>query len=261
MADASIAYAGPVVTRATAKTLGLTRYFQGSSCPQGHIAERHTGNGECVICSTHRQTKDVQKTRDRNARSRLKHLDVLRERERKQAAAKRSADPDAARERDRAEYRANPERAMARRSRWVEKNREYVRERTRAYHVANVDPAIAVARVAQWRKDNPDRYIAQKHARRARKLGAEGTYDPEDVQRMLHDQGGVCNGCSADIRKNYTIDHMTPLSRGGSNWPANLQLLCKPCNSAKNDRTMEEWLAFRNKDGTFKHRSTVHPDL
>lgn len=39
------------------------------------------------------------------------------------------------------------------------------------------------------------------------------------------------------------IDHVTPISRGGTNDEANLQTLCGPCNRSKGARTMDEWLA------------------
>lgn len=40
----------PIITRAEAKRLGLKRYFPGSTCKHGHIAERLTINGSCVEC-------------------------------------------------------------------------------------------------------------------------------------------------------------------------------------------------------------------
>jgi 5-methylcytosine-specific restriction endonuclease McrA len=43
--------------------------------------------------------------------------------------------------------------------------------------------------------------------------------------------------------QSYHIDHMIPLSRGGSNWPSNLQLLCPRCNLSKHAMTDEEWRA------------------
>ena len=38
------------ITRAQATEKGLTRYFTGEPCPQGHIAERETGSGGCCQC-------------------------------------------------------------------------------------------------------------------------------------------------------------------------------------------------------------------
>lgn len=39
-----------VVTRATARTLKLTRYYTGKPCAQGHTAERLVCNMHCVSC-------------------------------------------------------------------------------------------------------------------------------------------------------------------------------------------------------------------
>ena len=40
-----------VVSRKEAKERGLTRYFTGKACRHGHIAERQTSCGQCVICN------------------------------------------------------------------------------------------------------------------------------------------------------------------------------------------------------------------
>lgn len=40
-----------LITRAEAKREGLTRYFTGDPCIRGHIAERHTANGDCNVCA------------------------------------------------------------------------------------------------------------------------------------------------------------------------------------------------------------------
>jgi 5-methylcytosine-specific restriction endonuclease McrA len=247
MADAIIAYEGPVVLRKQAKADGLTHYFQGSSCRKGHIAQRYTRNGECVICAADRQRVDVLKTRNRNARSRIKHIDAARERSRVYSVRRRIENPQKVRERERELNKANPGAAAAKQRRYRQANKEIVADRKRVYRELNPDHEANRARVKAWRIANPDAYIAQLHLRRSRKLGADGSYGPEDVQRMLHAQHGLCNGCACDIRLKYTVDHMMPLSRGGSNWPSNLQLLCKRCNSSKNNRTMAEWLAIKEK--------------
>ena len=43
--------------------------------------------------------------------------------------------------------------------------------------------------------------------------------------------------------RNFTIDHIVPQSRGGTDHPDNLQLLCGACNSLKGDRPQEYLIA------------------
>jgi hypothetical protein len=40
-----------------------------------------------------------------------------------------------------------------------------------------------------------------------------------------------------------TCDHILPTSRGGLDHPDNLVAACQSCNSAKQDKTLEEWLS------------------
>ena len=39
------------------------------------------------------------------------------------------------------------------------------------------------------------------------------------------------------------VDHILPKSRGGTDHPDNLQLLCSGCNRSKGNKTMAEWKA------------------
>ncbi len=43
--------------RRTAKALGLTRYFTGEPCKNGHIAERRVANGLCIECAVDKQKR------------------------------------------------------------------------------------------------------------------------------------------------------------------------------------------------------------
>ena len=92
-------------------------------------------------------------------------------------------------------------------------------------------------------KENPDAVRALKGRRRAAEFRADGHHTAADIKRIFADQGGICAACKIDVSGGYQVDHVRPLSRDGSNWPENLQILCKPCNCSKNDRTMCEWIA------------------
>ena len=52
---------------------------------------------------------------------------------------------------------------------------------------------------------------------------------------------GKCAICGKPVKfKKMTIDHITPLSRGGTNNYDNLQLACLSCNRLKSNLIMQE---------------------
>ena len=52
--------------------------------------------------------------------------------------------------------------------------------------------------------------------------------------------GNLCTYCGSPY--DLTIDHIVPRVQGGDHEPSNLATACRSCNSAKNDRTPEEWV-------------------
>lgn len=53
--------------------------------------------------------------------------------------------------------------------------------------------------------------------------------------------GGSCERCGHTPKegRRLHIDHIKPLSRGGTNKLSNLQLLCQPCNNRKATKTID----------------------
>jgi 5-methylcytosine-specific restriction endonuclease McrA len=97
---------------------------------------------------------------------------------------------------------------------WRENNLEHDKERQRKY-----------------RKDNPERFAYYAAQRRARRKNAEGNFTLSEWQSLCNKYGNICLSCKET--KPLTIDHIKPLSKGGSNNISNIQPLCGSCNSSK----------------------------
>lgn len=62
---------------------------------------------------------------------------------------------------------------------------------------------------------------------------------PPELRRLVLARDGYrCRWCGSPYE--LEIDHMHPYSRGGSNHPSNLQVLCGPCNRHKGAAVMRQ---------------------
>lgn len=67
---------------------------------------------------------------------------------------------------------------------------------------------------------------------------------------LYKEQDGRCNGCEKKLpKRNLTIDHKKPVSKGGTDRLSNLQLLCANCNAIKGNAKTQAQLkkSLRNK--------------
>lgn len=210
-----------ILTRAAAVANGETHYFTGMPCKHGHIAMRFVTSFGCVDCTTARRLSDDKiALKDRVQRWRVENRD------KRNAQASRW-------------YASNREKAVGFTRRWQENNPAKVNAGKRRWSASEKGRESQV----RWRLANPEKVRATNGRRWARTQEAPGTFSDLDIRSMLTAQRHRCAAphCRIDISQNYSVDHKMPLSRGGSNWPDNLQLLCASCNSSKRDRTMEEW--------------------
>lgn len=192
--------------------ISAPRYRMTVPCKRGHVGFRYENTGACIECTQ-----------------------LVR-------ASWKKANPDKVSASD-VRYRSKPnskQLTSSRSKRWYEANKERVKDRRNAYNLANKIQLGLAKR--EWHKNNMDRVRIARKKRRACERGAEGSFSILDIKSQLRVQGGCCLACSVSFRDvSYTIDHILPISRGGSNWPDNLQLLCQPCNDSKGAKTMDEW--------------------
>lgn len=81
----------------------------------------------------------------------------------------------------------------------------------------------------------------QSQRRRAQQRGSPTHFTLDDIRRFLVDQEGRCAYCLQNFGEDWHIEHVRPLSKGGSNGPENIVLACHDCNLNKGDKTPEEW--------------------
>ena len=87
----------------------------------------------------------------------------------------------------------------------------------------------------RWFEDNYDKLREYRNLHRSRKAGLDGTFDKGHLMHIYVCQEGLCSCCKRQLPfTKMTVDHVKPISKpGSSNWPNNIQLLCKSCNSSK----------------------------
>jgi len=132
-----------------------------------------------------------------------------------------------------------PEKERAVAKAWRERNKEKVSERNRRYYAEN--KARVQEAVRKYNAEHVGEAKAWQQNYRARRR-AGGSLTGDDMRRVLS-SSAECFYCEAPYtdRRRPTVDHIVPLSRGGTNTCNNLVSCCRSCNSSKKNRTVSEW--------------------
>jgi len=149
--------------------------------------------------------------------------------------ARRAAHREEVRAKENAYRAANPEKARARDRAYRAANPEKVAAKQRAHNAAH--PEKVLAKYKKYRVAHPDKGRIDRHNRAARKIGNGGTYTAAEWRALCAWFGNVCLCCDAGGR--LTVDHVVPLSRGGTNAIVNLQPLCLSCNMRKHAKPID----------------------
>ncbi len=109
-------------------------------------------------------------------------------------------------------------------SRWNARNREKMLALNRAWYARNREANIA--RVKKYKSANRER-ATQTQLARQRKMGAISLATLEEVYTYYG------RGCAYCGKPSSGVDHLQPVSRGGTNIAFNLAPCCRKCNSRK----------------------------
>lgn len=211
-------------------------------------------NYSCKECNRKNALQWAEENRERKRQKDREYYRSSQERHKENSRRWRKLNPERKRENDQKwrdinrekerrrhqEYaRLNPEaiRASSRKKYLIHKER--ITQYNRQWRVSNRDKAAFYSR--KYRATNPDKVRANTMLRRTRKLNAPGHHTEKDIGHQYKSQKGRCYYCKCKVGKTYHVDHVVPLSRGGSNGPENIVIACPTCNQQKSAKMPHEW--------------------
>lgn len=131
-------------------------------------------------------------------------------------------------------------------------NREKVNQRKISYKIRHKEKISEYSRL--HKKKNRAVYNQYNMKRKRMKGGEFDLIKQREWENIFRKTDSKCYFCG---RLADTIDHLTPLSRGGDNKLDNLVPACRSCNSSKRTKTLEEYLTYLRKKGIRIYTSNI----
>lgn len=194
----------------------------------------------CKACAIERRRKHYAEHRDevneRARKDRAEHPEKQREYQRKYAAEHR----DEERERARKWYAEHRDKAIERARKYNAEHRDERNERARKWYAEHPDKVLESQR--KWNAEHPEIVKARQKVRNMRRRDKSGAPRSKAIVDLYKRSKGKCYYCGVDVGQNYHIDHVIPLTRGGTNDLSNLVIACPSCNLRKHDKLPHEFV-------------------
>ena len=134
----------------------------------------------------------------------------------------------------------NAIRLKKKRAKEYQVNKEKVSRKQRTYRQANKEKIAE--RDQQYAARNPEPRRIAKRNYKARRRQATGSFTTQQWLAKCEFWGWRCYLCGTPLTiSTAEPEHRKPLSRGGSNWIANIAPACHSCNASKNNKTEAEY--------------------
>lgn len=164
------------------------------------------------------------------------------------AELRKREDPELRRQRTKRCRDNNPERAHALAKAYRQANRERETARVRRWINTPKGRESAKASYRRWAIRNPEK-AGKIKARRAR-AEANGNATPELIEAKWEASDKTCCLCGHPIDRtlrsphtdSYTLEHLTPIARGGTHDIDNIDFAHRSCNTSKGIKTLEEYM-------------------
>lgn len=155
-------------------------------------------------------------------------------------------------------YAKNPEKSKQSARKWDKEHPERVRENNlknnrkyRASHhnqllekqreFRNNNPMAIYKYNRKYQISHPDKVREFNHRRRTKNINATGNFTNKEWIKLKNDYDNRCAYCNQ--KSNFLeLDHIIPLSRGGSNNIENIVPACRSCNASKGSKPLLIWL-------------------
>ena len=125
----------------------------------------------------------------------------------------------------------DPEKISERNKLYHQNNLEKISERKKLYYQNN--PEKLRERSKLYRQNNPEKIALLNSRRRARKAKVEkNDLTAAQWREIKLASNHKCVYCGKKF-KNLTMDHITPISKGGNHTVSNVVPACRSCNSKK----------------------------
>ena len=119
--------------------------------------------------------------------------------------------------------------------------REYNRisQRSRKRRQENYEHVLEIERASRTKNKEKQRPFKNERQMRRARIQKEKSFLilPKELKKLYNQPCLFCNS-----KENQSIDHVIPLSRGGTHSIGNLITLCRSCNSKKSNKFMIEYM-------------------
>jgi len=142
--------------------------------------------------------------------------------------------------------RGNRKKYLAYKVKYRLENKEKIKKARREHYWKNRDAILAKKR--EWVRNNPDKVSGHRERnkeayrlyavlRRTRIRGNGGSFTVQEWQELCEKYHNKCLCCKEE--KFLTVDHVVPVSKGGTSNIDNIQPLCTSCNCTKQARVID----------------------